>query len=299
MHLRFLILLLCISTLFSCSSSVGRAPVSDITLATNTRSATDLASRLQKKSNFNQKKYTVKKGDTLYAIAWKTGGSVNSLIKRNNLKAPYIIKKGQVLDLTDEKRHSVEKTKINSDLPLENVTKMRSVACTAQNCQKNKQMEVVQQKTKAYSGNKVNKKLIATKSKQIKNESLKNKKVSAWSWPVKGKLTKRFSASPSAMQGISIVNDRGTPIHAAAPGKVVYAGSGLRGYGKLIIIKHNDDYLSAYAHNETLLVGENTPIKMGQKIAVMGDSGTDNVRLHFEIRYRGKSVDPLRYLPKR
>lgn len=299
MYLRFLILLLCISTLFACSSSVGRAPVSDITLATNTRSVTDLASRPQKNSTFNQKEYTVKKGDTLYAIAWKTGGSVNSLIKRNNLKAPYIIKKGQVLHLTDKKRRSVGKTNKNSDLTPQNVTKMTNTACTAQNCHKNKPREVVQQKTKAYSGSKVNKKLIATKSKKQKSTSVKNKKVSAWSWPVKGKLTKRFSASQSAMQGISIVNERGTPIHATAPGKVVYAGSGLRGYGKLIIIKHNDDYLSAYAHNEALLVGENTQIKMGQKIAVMGDSGTDNVRLHFEIRYRGKSVDPLRYLPKR
>ena len=101
------------------------------------------------------------------------------------------------------------------------------------------------------------------------------------------------------MQGISIVNKRGTTVRAAASGKVVYAGSGVRGYGNLIIIKHNHDYLSAYAHNETLLVRENEQIKEGQKIALMGDSGSDHVNLHFEIRYRGKSVDPLRYLPKR
>lgn len=101
------------------------------------------------------------------------------------------------------------------------------------------------------------------------------------------------------MKGISLTNQRGTAIYASAPGIVVYAGSALRGYGNLIIIKHNNNYLSAYAHNEKLLVKENEKISEGQKIATMGDSGTENVHLHFEIRYRGKAVDPERYLPKR
>ncbi len=112
-------------------------------------------------------------------------------------------------------------------------------------------------------------------------------------------MSKSFSASQAGMKGISISNQRGTAIYATTSGQVVYAGSGLRGYGNLIIIKHNYDYLSAYAHNEKLLVGENEQIKAGQKIALMGDSGSDSVHLHFEIRYRGKSVDPLRYLTKR
>jgi len=299
------------STLFACSSSGGRAPVSDITRASNGKTGTDLAYNYRnypKKKKLSQKNYTVKKGDTLYAIAWKTGGDVNSLIKYNNIKPPYIIKQGQVLRLTVENKDSVKSNNNKSDLSSQNVIKKTNTACTAQNCQKNKPKEVVQKKTKAYPVKQVNKKLTATKNKtnnntntntNNKNTTNNNKKVSRWSWPVKGKLTKSFSSSQSTMQGISIVNKRGTEIHAAAPGKVVYAGNGLRGYGNLIIVKHNDDYLSAYAHNEKLLVKENQQIKMGQKIAVMGNSGTDQVRLHFEIRYRGKSVDPLRYLPKR
>ncbi|WP_413699852.1 peptidoglycan DD-metalloendopeptidase family protein [Psychromonas sp. KJ10-10] len=137
------------------------------------------------------------------------------------------------------------------------------------------------------------------KKQSQKTELLQDKKISGWSWPAKGKVSKSFSASQSAMQGISIAGKRGSAIYVTASGKVVYAGNGLRGYGNLIIIKHNDDYLSAYAHNERLLVGENDDIKNNQIIAEMGDSGSGHVHLHFEIRYRGKSVDPSRYLPKR
>ena len=306
MYLRLLTLFFCILTLFACSSSGGRAPVSDITRGSSSRAGADLAytyKNYAKEKKSNQKTYTVKKGDTLYAIAWKTGGDVNSLIKYNNIKAPYIIKQGQVLRLTAEKKPSIKGGENKSDLHPQNVIKKTNTACTGQNCQKNKVKEVAQKKTKAYPAKKVNKKLTATKNNINNNINTttnnKKKKISRWSWPVKGKLTKNFSSSQSTMQGISIVNERGTEIHAAAPGKVVYAGNGLRGYGNLIIIKHNDDYLSAYAHNERLLVKENQQIKMGQKIAVMGNSGTDQVRLHFEIRYRGKSVDPLRYLPQR
>ena len=126
-----------------------------------------------------------------------------------------------------------------------------------------------------------------------------SKKIKSWVWPATGKLTKKFQTSTTALQGISIADKRGSAIKAAAGGKVVYAGGGLRGYGNLVIIKHNNEYLSAYAHNEKLLVKEKQTVKKGQKIALMGDSGTNAVYLHFEIRYRGKSVDPLRYLPKR
>ena len=98
---------------------------------------------------------------------------------------------------------------------------------------------------------------------------------------------------------MDISGRRGQPVIAAASGKVVYAGSALRGYGNLIIIKHDDDYLSAYAHNETLLVKEQQDVKAGQRIASMGSSDAEDVRLHFEIRYRGQSVNPMRFLPKR
>ncbi|SPZ21773.1 Murein hydrolase activator NlpD precursor [Providencia rettgeri] len=108
-----------------------------------------------------------------------------------------------------------------------------------------------------------------------------------------------FSDAQGGNKGVDIAGSRGQAVLAAAPGKVVYAGNALRGYGNLIIIKHNDDYLSAYAHNDTLLVRDQQDVTAGQKIATMGSTGTSSVRLHFEIRYKGKSVNPLRYLPQR
>ena len=114
-----------------------------------------------------------------------------------------------------------------------------------------------------------------------------------------GKIIDNFSATEGGNKGIDIAGSRGQPVVANASGRVVYAGNALRGYGNLIIIKHNDDYLSAYAHNDTMLVREQQEVKAGQKIATMGSTGTSSVRLHFEIRYKGKSVNPLQYLPQR
>ena len=117
-----------------------------------------------------------------------------------------------------------------------------------------------------------------------------------WMWPAKGKLIGAFSESAN-LKGIDIAGTAGEPVVASAPGKVVYAGTGLRGYGKLIIIKHNSIYLSAYAHNREILVKEGQQVARGQKIAEMGNTDTDQVKLHFEIRRLGKPMDPVRYLP--
>ena len=117
-----------------------------------------------------------------------------------------------------------------------------------------------------------------------------------WGWPAKGRIVTQFSDATS-LKGIDIAGSAGQPVTASASGKVVYAGSGLRGYGKLIIIKHNDAYLSAYAHNRDILVKEGQQVVKGQKIAEMGNTDADQVKLHFEIRRQGKPVDPLRYLP--
>ncbi len=119
----------------------------------------------------------------------------------------------------------------------------------------------------------------------------------AWMWPAEGPLLGRFGAAGG--KGIDIAGERNTPVIAIAPGKVVYSGSGLRGYGRLLIVKHADEYLSAYAHNESILVKEGDTVAAGQKIALMGDSDADRVKLHFEIRRYGKPLDPLNYLPER
>lgn len=115
-----------------------------------------------------------------------------------------------------------------------------------------------------------------------------------WQWPVKGAIIGRFAQT----KGLDIAGVEGELIHAAGAGQVVYSGTGLRGYGQLLIIKHNEQYLSAYAHNKKLLVKEGDQVKIGQAIAQMGNTDTNRVKLHFEIRQNGKPVDPLRYLPK-
>jgi lipoprotein NlpD len=117
-----------------------------------------------------------------------------------------------------------------------------------------------------------------------------------WMWPAKGKLVTGFSDTAN-LKGIDIAGTAGQPIVASAAGRVVYAGTGLRGYGKLVIIKHNAKFLTAYAHNREILVKEGQQVARGQKIAEMGNTDADQVKLHFEIRRQGKPMDPLRYLP--
>jgi len=118
----------------------------------------------------------------------------------------------------------------------------------------------------------------------------------SWSWPVSGKVVTAYSEAAN-LKGVGIGGRAGQPVFASAAGKVVYAGSGLRGYGKLVIIKHNKTYLSVYAHNSEILVKEGQTVSKGQKIAEMGNTDADQVKLHFEIRRQGKPVDPLKYLP--
>jgi len=299
-YLLFLPLIL----LTACSSPSGRAPVSDV----KSKSTPYVASGKSIKEG--QTKYLVQTGDTLYSIAWRAGMNVNTLIKRNNLKKPYIIRSGQQLTLRNNSPKVIPSPKTSSISQAQQ--KGSSENCLNQKCKKNNQLGVVKAKPKVYSKNVVDKKVtkkpqiaqpvtqqVTKKKAPAKAPEKVNAKVTDWQWPSEGKLIKTFASSTQGMKGISISNSRGSSVYAAASGEVVYAGSGLRGYGNLIIIKHNYDYLSAYAHNDKLLIKENEHVKIGQKIAVMGDSGTDSVRLHFDIRYRGKSVDPLRYLPRR
>jgi lipoprotein NlpD len=121
----------------------------------------------------------------------------------------------------------------------------------------------------------------------------------AWQWPAAGKLIQRFSAGAQPHKGVDIDGRSGDPVYAANSGSVVYAGNGVRGYGNLLIVKHDETFLSAYAHNSKLLVKEGDVVRGGEKIAEIGDSGTDRVKLHFEVRKQGNPVDPLKILPGR
>jgi lipoprotein NlpD len=134
---------------------------------------------------------------------------------------------------------------------------------------------------------------------KITNDKFKVQLLKGWSWPAQGAIATRFDSNLVGNRGIDIKGKQGDPILASNSGKVVYSGMGIRSYGKLLIIKHNNDYLSAYAYNKAILVHEGQTVVARQKIATMGSDDAGNIRLHFEIRRIGKPVDPLLYLPKK
>ena len=252
--------------------------------------------------------YTVQKGDTLHFISYLTNQNVNDLIAYNDLQPPYMIKPGQKIKLWGTKYvppvygyngRTVDKESTAPPVNTDYNQKRIRVEENKKNFQKTTTKKVVQSENKGYI--EINKK--ETNSKQLRKESETTYantsfgKVDSWLWPTKGRIIAKFSRGEQGNNGIDIAGQRGQDIIATASGQIVYAGNALRGYGNLIIIKHNDDYLSAYAHNESLFVKEGQTVKAGQKIASMGSSGTSSVRLHFEIRLRGKSVNPQRYLP--
>ncbi|EAR54721.1 hypothetical lipoprotein NlpD [Photobacterium sp. SKA34] len=247
------------------------------------------------RGSFKGNSYTVKRGDTLYFISYVTGQNVKDIVKINNLSEPYIIYPGQRLVLSNGSNSSSYST---STPPIVVKPSVVNITPTTQKKPEVKQPEqkttnktVAQPKPKEYSENsKVN--------KPVTTKPIISSATSKWAWPVKGKIIAGFSNSDNGNRGIDIAGTRGEAIKATAAGLVVYAGDALPGYGNLVIIKHGEDYLSAYAHNDKILVKEQQQVKAGQKIASMGSTGASSVRLHFEIRYKGKSVDPMRYLPK-
>lgn len=224
--------------------------------------------------------HQVKRGETLYSIAWQHGRDIAQIARWNNIKPPYTIYVNQKLLLQQGKAPIT----ILKNTP---VLKNKRVSSDKPASKK----AVVRKKVR-YSKAKIDK-------KPTKNNEFNHVGKVRWQWPVEGRLLRKFNKKTSGKKGIAIAGKSGTVIQAAAAGKVVYSGSGLVGYGRLIIIMHSKTYLSAYAHNSQLLVAEGDLIKAGQRIALMGNSGTQRTMLHFEIRRNGKPVDPLRYLPRR
>ncbi|WP_087821238.1 peptidoglycan DD-metalloendopeptidase family protein [Photobacterium aquimaris] len=291
----------CVALLSACSSHTP-APVSNL--------AKDY-SQLQRGS-FHGRYYTVQKGDTLYFISYMTDRDVKDIVKLNRLPRPYTIYPGQKLAIPVADSHAAIASRNGNVVvtPLVAPSKTQTVTHTVAKpvavkptVQKTTNKPVAKPKAKEYSGNsKVNKPVTIKPIVKAPTKPAAKPTVhvssSGWAWPVKGKIIAGFSNADNGNKGIDITAARGTPIRATAAGKVVYAGDALRGYGNLVIIKHSEDYLSAYAHNDKILVKEQQSVKAGQEIATMGSSGASSVRLHFEIRYKGKSVDPMRFLPK-
>ncbi len=205
--------------------------------------------------------HIVARGETLYSIAWRYNMNTQELSRINSLSEPYIIQPGQTLNLDLSQLKPLPQEETQESKPVRNRSKS--------------QPRQAQDHTP-----------VSRQNAQLK-----------WQWPVRGTLLAKFSGPQSLNKGIDIAGKKGEPVLAAETGTVVYAGSGIRGYGKLLIVKHDKNYLSAYAHNDKLLAAEGDPVKAGQKIAEIGSTGTDRDKLHFELRLEGKPVDPLKYLP--
>ncbi|MFP5349986.1 MAG: peptidoglycan DD-metalloendopeptidase family protein [Gammaproteobacteria bacterium] len=250
----------------------------------------------------------VRAGDTLYSIAWESGLDARELAAWNDIEPPYVIRPGQRLrlkaPLAKQAMASGYHTVVRGETlyGIASATGVRMQDLAAWNRLLPPFRLMPGQRLRLTDPNTGRGPAPAARQRPAvarpapREDAFDRMTAIAWTWPTEGTMLARFDAGAS--KGIDIGGASGQTIRAAAAGKVVYQGSGLRGYGKLIIIKHNADFLSAYAHCEATFVKEGDVVKSGQKIAVMGSTGTDRIKLHFEIRRRGIPVDPLQYLPK-
>lgn len=253
-------------------------------------------------------RYLVQKGDTLYGIAFQNGLDYRDLAFWNNLESPDVIKIGQVLRLTPPddaagRARGVETMPVR-DSGLPRPKRLAEAPVPVLTEPRAQRLPYSEANWAAVSVARVAPAAVEAETKAPAPPAAAGISPPAsaadqdgWVWPVNGKLLGTFGQGGG--KGIDIAGERNAPVLAAAPGKVVYSGEGLRGYGKMLIVKHADEFLTAYAHNQTLLAKEGDWIKGGQKIAEMGDTDSDRVKLHFEVRQYGKPLDPLKYLPER
>lgn len=239
--------------------------------------------------------HRVERGETLYSIGWAYGYDYRQIARWNGISPPYHLDPGLRLRVAPPSGQSAKplqeyrpesgqqkRVRVQDPAPVVGPSHEATAPSTTSTGRIKKDVRKAVTRVKQFFG----------------NQSVN------WRWPTKERrILYTFSSKDPSRQGLDITGKLGDTIYAAADGRVVYAGSGLTHYGKLIIVKHNEKYLSAYAHNRKLHVEEGQTVTAGQKIAEMGDDsvsgGTGRVKLHFEIRRNGKPVDPLRYLPGR
>ena len=269
------------------------------------------------------KLHTIQRGDTLISIALANGLDYRELAAWNNIENPNVIKLGEVLRLTAPGSAAVTPVAISSaqpqpGAPVAAPLVVSPIPVPAGSPQVNTdKLKTEPKAVKVPYSDQAYARMSAEVAPVVPTgaaataptpvtapQTAPSAPPSAtsddvdWAWPIqpvpKGRIIAMFT---DANKGVDISGSKGSPILASAPGKVVYSGAGLRGYGRLVIIKHNAMWLSAYAHNEKILVAEGEEVKKGQKIAEMGSSDADQVKLHFEIRKQGKPVDPMKFLP--
>lgn len=262
--------------------------------------------------------YTVKRGDTLYRIALENGQDHRDIAAWNNIANPSSIKEGQVLRVLPPVAASAPDAAegvVSKPIATGAVVESRSLDQPASSGSSAAQPGGLKREPRVgkepYSDEayaRLNKTGEPVKPADARPETKPETPVVApaaapgpddvaWMWPSSAKVSAPYSDTSN--KGLDFAGKAGDPVLAAAEGKVVYAGTGLRGFGELVIVKHNATYLSAYAHNRKILVKEGQQVNRGQKIAEMGNTDADSVKLHFEIRKQGKPVDPAQFLPKR
>jgi lipoprotein NlpD len=269
------------------------------------------------------RQHLVNDGETLYVVAWMYDLDFAALARANDLQEPYTLTPGQKLTVdlrgysnkvkaadaagTVTRTEAAETAGAANAKPAGAIGGLRRTPLPESEGTANTSPSAATPAAAGKAGAEVGKTTITVAPTPSAAGASGGKAAAAaafagtadvnWSWPYRGNIVGRFSETGSNSKGIDIAGKEGDPILAAADGEVVYAGSGLLRYGNLLIIKHNDRYLSAYAHNRALLVGEKARVTKGQKIAELGSSGIDKNMLHFEIRVDGKPSDPLQYLP--
>jgi lipoprotein NlpD len=251
----------------------------------------DRAAQKPQRPQVTTGQYVVKRGDTLYSIAFRYGWDYKALGARNNIPPPYTIRLGQTLRFDGQNGTSTA----SANPPSTVVTRSNSTSSSSTTTITRRPVSEPVVVTPGVSGSPAASVSTPMAVPVPAGETM----AGGWTWPSNGVLISKFASNGSLNKGIDIAGDLGQPVFAASDGSVVYAGSGLRGYGELVIIKHSDTYVSAYGHNRRLLVREGQQVKAGQTIAEMGSTGTDRVKLHFEIRRQGKPVDPMQFLPRR
>ena len=280
--------------LAGCASDGRRAPVYERAEAQKNAAR---ANHTLREKDWRPKSYVVQKGDTLYSIAFNYGFDYHDLAALNGIRNPRVISIGQRIRLFPNRQTTSAPATPVEAKPIEILVKDQpKLAKFPYSESAMAQIDKVQQQvTKVYLSKPDVKSATQDASAGDDDEDVGEEPVMEWSLPAKGKLISQFSESANR-KGIDIAGKLGQPVLASANGKVVYAGNRLRGYGKLIIIKHNNTYLSAYAHNHRILVKEGQMVSRGQKIAEMGRTDAKRVALHFEVRRYGKPVDPAKYL---
>jgi lipoprotein NlpD len=302
--------------LVGCGTTRNQAPVEDrgtgkpavshaTPAATDTNKVAAASSSTTPAVETRAPTYTVKPGDTLMRIGLETGQSWRDIARWNNISDPNVIEVGQVLKVLAPAGEAPAATTTTTTTTTTTVATAQPASSPTfkplpplgkpSDARPASGVPVPATTTPPTSASGATVPLTgaapSTPAARDADDDL------TWAWPAAGPVVAPFDDTKT--KGLSIGGKAGDPVFAAADGRVVYAGSGLRGYGNLVIVKHNANYLTAYAHNQTLLVKEDQIVKRGQKIAEMGSTDTDRVQLHFEIRKQGKPIDPAKLLPSR